>query len=167
MDEFQTEDGGSGGGGARPPVLSADILRSADALRRSMARLNRVLRKLRADHGVSAAKLSVLGRLHRAGGPLTAVDLARQESLQPQSLTRIIAELDERGLVRRRPDDTDRRQVLIEISEPGRELLVVDARAQNAWLAAAIEAKLTGMEQGLLALATSLLDRLAEDKGKE
>jgi DNA-binding MarR family transcriptional regulator len=143
------------------------VLRAADSLRRSTARLNRVLRRLRADHGVSAAKLSVLGRLHRAGGPLTAVDLARQENLQPQSLTRIIAELDELGLVRRRPDEGDRRQVLIEISDRGRELLVVDARAQNAWLAAAIEEKLSGTEQGLLVLAISLLDRLGEAKPQE
>ncbi len=163
----QTEDGGSRGDGTSPPALSADVLRAADSLRRSTARLNRVLRRLRADHGVSAAKLSVLGRLHRAGGPLTAVDLARQENLQPQSLTRIIAELDELGLVRRRPDEGDRRQVLIEISDRGRELLVVDARAQNAWLAAAIEEKLSGTEQGLLVLAISLLDRLGEAKPQE
>jgi DNA-binding MarR family transcriptional regulator len=143
------------------------VLRAADSLRRSTARLNRVLRRLRADHDVSAAKLSVLGRLHRAGGPLTAVDLARQENLQPQSLTRIIAELDELGLVRRRPDEGDRRQILIEISDRGRELLVVDARAQNAWLAAAIEEKLSGTEQGLLVLAISLLDRLGEAKPQE
>ena len=158
---IKTEDGGSGGGVPPHPALPPDLLRAANALRRSMAGLNRVLRKLRADHGVSAAKLSVLGRLHRAGGPLTAVDLARQEQLQPQSLTRIIAELDELGLVCRRPDADDRRQILIEISEPGRALLVVDARAQNAWLAAAMAEKLSGMELGLLALATELLDRLA------
>jgi DNA-binding MarR family transcriptional regulator len=167
MTEARTEDARSRDDGTSPPALSHDLLRAADALRRSLARLNRILRKLRADHGVSAAKLSVLGRLHRAGAALTAVDLARQEGLQPQSLTRIIAELDELGLVRRRPDDADRRQVLIEISEHGRELLAVDARAQNAWLAAAIDAKLTGTEQGLLALAIPLLDRLAESKASE
>ncbi len=163
--EIKIEDGGPGGDGTSPPALSADVLRAADSLRRSMARLNRVLRRLRADHGVSAAKLSVLGRLHRAGGPLTAVDLAKQENLQPQSLTRIIAELDELGLVMRRPDGADRRQILIEISPRGRELLVTDARAQNAWLAAAMAENLTGVEQGLLALATDLLDRLAGETG--
>jgi DNA-binding MarR family transcriptional regulator len=137
-------------------------LREADDLRRSLARIARQLRKLRAEHGISASKLSVLGRLHRAGGPLTAVDLARQERLQPQSLTRIIAELDERGLVARRPDVADRRQVLIDITPQGRELLVLDARQQNAWLADAMDTKLTGTEQALLVLAGKLLDRLTE-----
>jgi len=91
------------------------------------------------------------------------VDLARQERLQPQSLTRIIAELDQRGLVARRPDAADRRQVLIDITPQGRELLVLDARQQNAWLAAAMDTKLTGTEQALLVLAGKLLDRLAEE----
>jgi DNA-binding MarR family transcriptional regulator len=141
-----------------------DALRAADALRRGLTRLYRRLRRVRADHGVSASKLSVLGRLHRAAGPLTAVELARLERLQPQSLTRIIAELEARGLVARRPDETDRRAMLIAITEAGRELLAVDARQQNAWLASAVDARLTGTEAALLAMAAALLDRLAEDE---
>jgi DNA-binding MarR family transcriptional regulator len=154
----ETEKPKAGGSG----VPASSLLGEADALRRSLSRLARQLRRLRADHGISAAKLSVLGRLHRHGAALTAVDLARQERLQPQSLTRIIAELDERGLVSRRPDANDRRQILIEISPQGRELLVLDARAQNAWLAEAMAERLTGMEQALLGLAVRLLDRLGE-----
>jgi DNA-binding MarR family transcriptional regulator len=165
------EDGGSGGleptQSAHAPIGSSTsppaLLPEADNLRRSLARVARRLRTLRAEHGISASKLSVLGRLHRAGASLTAVDLARQERLQPQSLTRIIAELDQRGLVARRPDAADRRQVLIDITPQGRELLVLDARQQNAWLAAAMDTKLTGTEQALLVLAGKLLDRLAEE----
>ena len=56
-----------------------------------MARLQRQLRTLRADHGVSPSKLVILGHLHRASAPLTAADLARMERLQPQTLTRAIA----------------------------------------------------------------------------
>ena len=134
----------------------------ADALRRAVAKLQRQLRRLRADHGVSASKLIILGRLNRAEAPLTAVDLARLERLQPQSLTRIIAELEELGLVSRRQSDVDRRQILINITQAGRDLLRADAREQTAWIAAAVEARLSGTEQGLLALAVSLLDRIGE-----
>jgi DNA-binding MarR family transcriptional regulator len=134
----------------------------ADALRRAVAKLQRQLRRLRADHGVSASKLIILGRLNRAEAPLTAVDLARLERLQPQSLTRIIAELEELGLVSRRQSDVDRRQILIDITQAGRDLLHADAREQTAWIAAAVEARLSGTEQGLLALAVSLLDRIGE-----
>jgi DNA-binding MarR family transcriptional regulator len=98
---------------------------------------------------------------------MTAVDLARLENLQPQSLTRIIAELEERGLLARRPDETDRRQILIHITPAGLELLATDARAQTAWLAQAIDATLTGTEQALLHLAVGLLERIAASKDKE
>ena len=137
-------------------------LRTADALRRATTRLARQLRRLRATHGVSAAKLAILGQLYRAGHDLTAVDLARGENLQPQSVTRIIAELESLGLIARTPGQTDRRQIMIGITQPGRDLLVADARQQNAWLATAIDANLTGTEQALLHMAASLLDRLGD-----
>jgi DNA-binding MarR family transcriptional regulator len=148
----------------RPPRPE---LQTADDLRRATTRLARRLRRLRANHDVSAAKLAILGQLYRAGQEMTAVDLARLENLQPQSLTRIIAELDERGLLARRPDEVDRRQILIQITQAGRELLARDAQAQTAWLAQAIDTTLTGTEQALLHLAIGLLDRIAASKDKE
>jgi DNA-binding MarR family transcriptional regulator len=141
-------------------VAEPSALRAADTLRRTLTRIHRQLRRLRADHGVSPSKLMILSQLMRAGVPLAAVDLARLERLQPQSLTRIIAELETRGLVTRRPSETDRRQVLIDITPAGCDLLITDARQQSAWLAAAIDTKLSGTEQGLLMLAVPLLARL-------
>jgi DNA-binding MarR family transcriptional regulator len=143
-------------------VPQPETLRAADAIRRATTRLARQLRRLRADHGISAAKLALLGQLYRAGRPLTAVELARGENLQPQSLTRIIAELEARGLIAREQAETDRRQIMIRITQPGRDLLIQDALAQNAWLVDAIDANLTGTEQALLQMAASLLDRLGD-----
>jgi DNA-binding MarR family transcriptional regulator len=134
---------------------------AADGLRRAVTRVARQLRRLRADHGVSAAKLSVLGQLYRAGKEVTAVDLARLERLQPQSLTRMIAELDERGLLLRRQDEADRRQMLIGITPAGKALLQQDAMEQTAWLARAMADSLTPTERGVLALAGEILERLA------
>jgi DNA-binding MarR family transcriptional regulator len=141
---------------------SPETRRTADAIRRATTRLARQLRRLRAGHGISAAKLAILGQLHRAGHTLTAVDLARGENLQPQSVTRLIAELEELGLISRAPGQTDRRQIMIGITPAGRDLLVQDALQQNAWLAQAIDTNLTGTEQALLHLAASLLDRLGD-----
>ena len=134
---------------------------TANLLRRSNAALSRRLRAMRVDHGVSASKLSVLGLLERASGPLTASELADLDGLQPQSLTRIIADLEESGLIGRRQAESDRRQVLIEITKKGHDLLVVDARRQNSWLADAMVTTLTPTEQRLLRIAAELLDRLA------
>jgi len=141
-------------------VPSGDIVRAANSLRRALAGLQRQFRALRADHGVSPSKLVILGHLYRAAGPLTAADLARMERLQPQTLTRAIAELDEAGYVARRQSESDKRQIMIEITESGRALLILDAQTQTAWLAAQIDQCLSGTEQGLLMLAISLLDRL-------
>jgi DNA-binding MarR family transcriptional regulator len=137
--------------------------KAATKLRRSVTHLARRLRGLRSDHGISGSKLAILGWLYRGGTPMTATDLARLERLQPQSLTRIIAELDEEGLIRRTPAEQDRRQVLIEISQAGKELLVVDAYRQNEWLKATMAASLTKAEREILSIAADLLDKLATE----
>jgi DNA-binding MarR family transcriptional regulator len=143
--------------------LGDDARIAANKLRRSIMRMARRMRVLRADHGISGSKLSILGRLYRAGRPMTATDLARLERLQPQSLTRIISDLDEKGLIRRRPDDVDRRQLLIEITQGGTKLLVMDAYQQNTWLVHAMETKLSRAERGILCLAADLLDGLSDE----
>lgn len=137
-------------------------MEAANALRRALADVGRQLRSLRADHGISPAKLSVLGRLQRASRPMTATELALLERLQPQSLTRVIAALEDDGLIVRRANKTDRRQVDISLTELGSRLIQRDAAAQNAWLADAIERRLTPTEQAILMLAADLLDRLTD-----
>lgn len=140
-----------------------ELFRRAHRLRRANAALARRLRALRADHGVPAAKLSLLGWLERAGRPLTASRLAELERLQPQSLTRTIAELDAAGLIQRREDESDRRALLIEITQKGHELVAEDALRQNQWLADAM-IKLTRAERGVLAIAALLLEQLVEEE---
>jgi len=142
---------------------SKELLRDANALRRSSGALLRRLRAMRVEHGVSGSKLSVLGWLERAHRPLTASRLAELERLQPQSLTRIIAELERAGFIRRREDDADRRQLLIEITPKGNDLLVQDARRQNRWLAEAMAKELTPAERDVLRIAAGLLDRLTTE----
>jgi DNA-binding MarR family transcriptional regulator len=148
--------------------MSADVpyelLWQAHVLRRSTGALWRRLRAMRADHGIRASKLSVLGWLERAHTPLTASRLAELERLQPQSLTRIIAELDEEGLIKRREDENDRRALLIEITATGHDLLVEDARRQNRWLADSMQEKLTPAERDLLLIAARLLDKLTAEE---
>jgi len=145
------------------PTPNEEDAKAATKVRRSVTHLARRLRGLRSDHGISGSKLAILGWLFRAGTPMTATDLARLERLQPQSLTRIIAELDEQGLIRRTPDEIDRRQVLIEITQTGRELLVVDAYRQNQWLMETMAARLTKAEREILSIAANLLDSLASE----
>jgi len=142
--------------------VNDEALKTANAVRRGITAMARRLRALRAEHGVSPAKLSLLGRLYRSGQPMSAVDLARLERLQPQSLTRLIADLDGRGFIHRRPHPSDGRQLLIELTPSGGALLIDDARRQNEWLAGVMQASLTATENDFLRLTAALLERLAD-----
>lgn len=135
---------------------------TATALRRGVTRLARRLRMERAEHGVSPSKLIALAELMRAG-PMTAKALAARQHIQPQSLTRILMDLKKRGLIHQEQATTDRRQVHLEISQMGRELLQRDAVQQDAWLAQAMAASLTAAERDLLGIAARLLTRLSDE----
>jgi DNA-binding MarR family transcriptional regulator len=74
----------------------------------------------------------------------------------------VSAELEQAGLIARQIDATDRRQLPIELTAAGRELLVTDARRQSLWLAAAMSHALTPAEMSVLRIAAELLDRLAD-----
>jgi DNA-binding MarR family transcriptional regulator len=136
------------------------MLPTAILLRRSLARLSRRLRTQSREAGLSAAKLSILGHLHRDGA-MTPGALAAAEGVQPQSLTRVLADLEEAVYVLRQQDEKDRRQFRLEITPKGREVLVGDAKRRAVWLASAMEARLTDTERELLRLAAELMDRLA------
>src|ERR1700692_4643374 len=72
-------------------------------VRRALAKLNRRLRAQDEPGGIGAPGLSVLGRLYREG-PCGASELAAQERLQPQSLTRVVRELEASKLITRTAD---------------------------------------------------------------
>jgi DNA-binding MarR family transcriptional regulator len=77
-------------------------------------------------------------------------------------MAQTLADLEHGGLVERRPDEVDRRQVLVELTPQGRELLSVERRRREDWLSLAISERLTREEQALLVDAVALLRRLAE-----
>jgi DNA-binding MarR family transcriptional regulator len=140
---------------------SNEIIAAARAVRRGTTELYRRLRPERMSHGLSPAKLSILGRL-TLSGPLTVTALAAKERVQPQSLTRTLADLEASKLIVRRQDRVDRRQSLTEITAQGEDLLRNDAQRQAAWLAVAMSSALTPVERDLLCLAAKLMRKLAD-----
>src|ERR1700735_2639569 len=93
-------------------------------------------------------------------GPMTTSQLAERHSVRQQSMAATLAELDAVGYLERQPHPTDRRKILVAISQAGRERLNDARRRRAAWLAEAITDKLTPREQGALANARPLLGRL-------
>jgi DNA-binding MarR family transcriptional regulator len=131
-------------------------------IRSSVVRLSRRLRAERPADALAPTKVSVLAQLWR-GGRMSAGDLADLERIQPQSLTRTLAALEADGLILRRPDELDRRQAVIGITEKGLAALSEDMQARERWLAKAMDIHLSPDERRLLADAAELMDRLADD----
>jgi DNA-binding MarR family transcriptional regulator len=130
-------------------------------VRQALAKLNRRLRTQDEAGGIGSTGLSVLGRLYR-NGPCTASELAAQERLQPQSLTRVLRDMEARKLIVRTADAADRRRSQIAITAAGGESLRRAARSREAWLARAITSSLSDTERELLRLAATLMERLAD-----
>jgi DNA-binding MarR family transcriptional regulator len=141
------------------------IALAVSSLRGGTMRLGRRLRLERPEHAVTSAELSVLGLLHRRG-PMSAGDLASAEQVQPQSLTRTLATLAERGQIRRSPDPADRRRSLVSITELGTEGIIADVSQRDRWLAMAMAEELSLAEIHLLMMAGELMERLAESEVK-
>jgi DNA-binding MarR family transcriptional regulator len=135
---------------------------TAVTLRRASTRLSLRLRAERPSHGPSRLGLSLLGHLFRRG-PLTAGELAAAEALQPQSVTRVLASLEEHGLISRTRNPDDRRRHRIALTDTGRTLLAEQVRDADAWLAQTLTEKLSPTECRLLRLAADLIHQLLDE----
>jgi DNA-binding MarR family transcriptional regulator len=132
----------------------------ASSLRNSVMRLSRRLRIERASTDLSLNQLAVLGTLGRRG-PLSVGELAAAERVQPPSMTRTVNCLCDLGLVRREPHPSDRRQVVVHLSDEARRVLDEDRRRRDAWLARQLP-DLTPDERRLLRQVAPILERLAQ-----
>ncbi len=133
----------------------------ASELRLSVMRLRRRLATERhPDNELSMNAMAVLGALHRNGGELTVGELARAEMVQPPSMTRTVNCLVDGGFASRRAHDTDRRQVLVALTDRGRTTLLADRARRDEWLATRLR-DLTPDERAVLRSAAPILERLA------
>jgi DNA-binding MarR family transcriptional regulator len=132
----------------------------AALLRPSLLRLTRLVRNQRVDTSVTLTQLSAMATLSKHG-PMSAGELATCEKVQPPSMTKVLANLEERGLVRRDVHPSDKRQAIIAITEPGVALLDSERRSRDQWLTKRLAA-LTVDERALLQRVVPILDKLAE-----
>jgi DNA-binding MarR family transcriptional regulator len=136
------------------------IAELASHLRPALLRLTRVVRNQRVDMSVTLTQLSAMATLLKSG-PMSAGELANCERVQPPSMTKVLANIEERGLVRRDVRPTDRRQAIIAITPAGEELLESERRSRDAWLTRRL-ATLSSEERVLLQRVVPILDKLAE-----
>ena len=127
---------------------------------RSILALGRRVRAERPAGSLSLSGLGILGSLNRSG-PLAATRLAIEERLQPQSLTRLIADLERLQLISRTRSVNDRRELIIAITAKGRRVLLEDMAARRSWLEMAMNAALTPGEREVILAASAVMMKLA------
>jgi DNA-binding MarR family transcriptional regulator len=133
----------------------------AAQLRAVTVGLIRRLRSTASPGDLTWSQEAALLRLE-TGGPQTISELARTEGTRSQSMGAIVASLEAQGLVDRTPDSSDGRQSIITVSDAGRRALD-DARAvKQDWLAERLSRELDHHEQGILAQAVPLLQRIVD-----
>jgi DNA-binding MarR family transcriptional regulator len=137
----------------------------ATAMRISISRLARRLRVERLGLGgtetvLSDIQLAALAALARHDS-MTPGELAEHEKVQPPSMTRVIAVLEERGLVKREPHATDRRQVILTVTDEGRDVVQRVRLRREAWLAQRLQ-ELTPDERQILSAAAPILEKISQ-----
>jgi DNA-binding MarR family transcriptional regulator len=138
-----------------------DIQQLAGMLRVSIGLLLRRLRQVQAEGELTLPESSALARLDR-GGPATPTALAKLEQISPQSMGATLGALEARGLVERRPDPEDGRQVVISATKSGLQALRNRRNARTEHLAQALSTGFTRSELEQLMAVAPLLERLAQ-----
>ncbi|MEO8689096.1 MAG: MarR family transcriptional regulator [Solirubrobacteraceae bacterium] len=129
-------------------------------LRLAITRTSRRLRQ-EAGTGLSPTLTSALATID-THGPLTPSELAKRERVQRPTATRLVARLEELGVLQRAGDPTDRRSSLLSVTPEGHALMEELRGRKTAYLAHRIE-KLDSDERVALDRAAAILERLLED----
>jgi DNA-binding MarR family transcriptional regulator len=132
----------------------------AHRLRPVIARLGRRLRQ-EAGGELSPSQSAALTTI-AAYGPLTPSELAQRERIQRPTATRVLARLEEAGLLERAGDPADRRSTLISATAAGRDLLAAQRERKDAFLARRLDG-LAADELAVLEKAAAILERVLEE----
>jgi DNA-binding MarR family transcriptional regulator len=147
------------------PITQTDTVAVAEALRPSLMRISRELRRESRAVGVSAEQVSLLVAIKYAPG-IGAGELAARERISPPAMTQHIDRLERDGLVVRTPSPDDRRRVGLALTEEGRRVLRRVRSRRTAWLATRLRG-LTPDELAAVEAAVEPLEKLLrEDEGR-
>jgi DNA-binding MarR family transcriptional regulator len=128
--------------------------------------LGKMKRRLR-DHGgrndLTPSQINVLLRLEQEGA-VTVSNLARAEGMRPQSMSSIVASLQEAGLVSGVADPEDGRKTPMSLTRKCQKWLQEGRAARQDWLSTIIEQRLSVPERKQLTAALDLLHRLTEEE---
>lgn len=124
----------------------------------------RLARRVRRESsaGLTPSQATALSSLER-NGSMPVGTLADREQISKSSVTRLVARLEELGLVTRRPAADDGRSWLVEITDQGMARLKDSERLADEYLARQLAA-LSPQDREILAAALPALERLLDVK---
>jgi DNA-binding MarR family transcriptional regulator len=124
--------------------------------------ITRTARRLRQEAGteLSPSQTAALATIERHG-PLTPSELAQLERVQRPTATRIVARLEDEGLVERTSDPVDGRSFTVAATATGRALMGKLRTRKNAYLARRLH-RLDDADLATLQRAAEILERLLE-----
>ncbi len=96
--------------------------------------------------------------------PVTLGDLASFERVQPPTVTRVVAKLEEQGLAIREGHESDRRSFRIRLTPQGRRLLDRTRTRRTAYLARGLK-DVSEADRETLRKAVRILERVLEGDG--
>jgi DNA-binding MarR family transcriptional regulator len=132
------------------------------ALRHVTQAMDLYSRRLAAQQGLTVPQLTVLRALHRLPGKNVSIsDLSRSVHLRPATVTEMLVRMERRDLVSRARSTTDRRCVLVSLTEPGKTVLAKAPPPLPEPLLASLE-HLAPWEQLMLLSALQRLASLME-----
>jgi DNA-binding MarR family transcriptional regulator len=91
--------------------------------------------RLRRHFGVTLPRFDLMAQLEKAPDGMTLGELSRRMMVSNGNVTGLVERLLESGLVERRPHATDRRAVVVALTQSGRESFADMAAAHAEWIA--------------------------------
>lgn len=128
-------------------------------LRTAVMRTSRRLRIEATGEVITPGQYTVLALLN-GDGPSTLRELADREHVQAPSMNRIVNALADQGFVTRAPHPDDGRQVRIDITTGGKEVLAEARNQRTAWLAQRV-AGLSGEDRRILSRAARIMQEMS------
>lgn len=137
------------------PDLDLEVEGIVDRISGLSRRLHRMMDETLSEFGLDSGDYKVMGALSQAGPPFRSTPgrLARRMELSSGTMTNRLDRLESAGIVRRLPDPGDRRSVLVELTEEGKERYqrTVGVQAEKeALVTSALSAREKAQLNGLL-----------------
>ena len=143
-----------------PNDIALDPATVAANLRMAMMRMVRRIKK-QTDGEHSVSEISALASLTRLG-IITVGELAESEGVSRPSMTVMVGNLMEQGLVSKEADASDRRLVRVRVTPAGDRVLAASRTRRNAYLAKRLRS-LSADELTTLEVAAEILDRMVKE----